>query len=89
VPAAGRRSRRLLDLQDPTNLKIRTRVLIEQGTSDTTVIPLFTDDLAKQLRGRGTPLTYNKVAGADHGAIVGGAGATDGTQYIEKVLPRG
>jgi pimeloyl-ACP methyl ester carboxylesterase len=81
--------RRLLDLQDPTNLKIRTRVLIEQGTSDTTVIPLFTDDLAKQLRGRGTPLTYNKVAGADHGAIVGGAGATDGTQYIEKVLPRG
>ncbi|WP_051222248.1 lipase family protein [Conexibacter woesei] len=79
--------RRLLDAQDPTNLRIASRVRIEQGSADTTVIPLFTDDLAKTLTGRGTPLTYNKVAGIDHAGITSGAGATDGTKYIEKWMP--
>lgn len=81
--------RNLLDKQDPTNLKIKTPVVIEQGTADTTVIPIFTDDLAKQLKARGTKLTYNKVNGVDHAGITSGTGATQGTKAIEKALPRG
>jgi fermentation-respiration switch protein FrsA (DUF1100 family) len=81
--------RRLLDVQDPTNLTIRTPVAIEQGTADTTVFPTFTDDLAKRLAARGTRLTYNKVTGVDHAGITAGAGATAGTKYIEKLLRRG
>jgi dienelactone hydrolase len=76
-----------LDQQDPTNLTIKTRVRIEQGSADTTVIPVFTDDLARQLTTRGTPLTYNKVTGIDHAGITSGAGATDATNYIKKLLP--
>jgi pimeloyl-ACP methyl ester carboxylesterase len=81
--------RKLLDAQDPTNLTIRSRVLIEQGAADTTVIPLFTDDLAKQLAARKTPLTYNKVPGVDHAGITAKAGAADATKFIKKVLGRG
>jgi dienelactone hydrolase len=76
-----------LAAQDPTNLRIASRVRVEQGSADTTVIPLFTDDLARQLTARGTPLTYNKVAGVDHAGITSGAGATDATRYIETLLP--
>jgi pimeloyl-ACP methyl ester carboxylesterase len=79
--------RPFLDAQDPTHLRIPGRVRIEQGTADTTVIPVFTDDLAKQLAARGTTLTYNKVDGIDHAGITSGAGATDATNYIKKLLP--
>jgi pimeloyl-ACP methyl ester carboxylesterase len=77
---------RLLAAQDPTDLTIRTPVAIEQGTADTTVLPLFTDDLARKLAARGTKLTYNKVTGVDHAGITAGAGATAGIKYIEKLL---
>jgi predicted esterase len=79
--------RNLLARQDPTDLTIRTPVVIEQGTADTTVIPMFTDALARQLRTRGTRLTYNKVNGIDHAGITAGAGATQATNSIRKALP--
>jgi alpha-beta hydrolase superfamily lysophospholipase len=59
-----------LDAQDPSHLKISTPVLIEQGTADTTVLPLFTDQLDKELRANGVKLTYKKYAGVDHGGVV-------------------
>jgi pimeloyl-ACP methyl ester carboxylesterase len=78
---------RLLDLNDPSHLTIRSPVLIEQGTADTTVIPLFTDQLATELRrnGTGARLTYRRVEGADHGGIVA-AGAKPATAWIEQRL---
>lgn len=78
---------RLLDLNDPSHLTIRTPVLIEQGAADTTVIPLFTDQLASDLRRNGTAdqLYYRRFDGVDHGGIVV-AGAKPATTWIGERL---
>jgi dienelactone hydrolase len=78
---------RLLDLNDPSHLKITTPVLLEQGAADTTVIPLFTDQLASELRrnGTGSRLYYRRIDGVDHGGIVV-AGAKPATQWIQERL---
>jgi pimeloyl-ACP methyl ester carboxylesterase len=77
---------KLLDVQDPSHLKIKTPVLIEQGSADSTVIPLFTDALVNELKTNGTKsLTYTKVTGADHAGIVT-AGAKSATAWIAKRL---
>jgi PDZ domain-containing protein len=45
-------------------------VQIEQGTADATVLPLFTDQLDKELIANGVKLTYKKYPGVDHGGVV-------------------
>jgi pimeloyl-ACP methyl ester carboxylesterase len=77
---------KLLDAQDPSHLKITTPLLIEQGTADTTVLPLFTDQLPKELKANGgKDLTYTRVPGVDHGGIVTAA-AKNATSWIAKRL---
>jgi pimeloyl-ACP methyl ester carboxylesterase len=77
---------KLLDVQDPSHLKIRTPLLIDQGTTDTTVLPLFTDQLASELTDNGTKaLTYKQYPGVDHAGIVTAA-AKDATTWIAKRL---
>jgi pimeloyl-ACP methyl ester carboxylesterase len=77
---------KLLDAQDPSHLKIRTPLLIEQGAADTTVFPQFTDTLATELKANGAKqFTYTKVPGATHGGIVVAA-AKDATTWIGKRL---
>jgi hypothetical protein len=53
-------------------------VRVEQGDADTTVFPVYTDQLVDALRGRGAPVTYDKIPGASHGGSVlkGGTSAT-------------
>ncbi|HEY6760715.1 MAG TPA: lipase family protein [Baekduia sp.] len=88
-PADLAKLRRLLGANDPSHLKITTPLLIEQGLADQTVVPLFTTQLATELRTNGaTRLTYNQVAGVDHAGITAGAGATAATKFIEKTLKR-
>jgi hypothetical protein len=70
-----------LDESDPENLKIKSPLDIEQGASDTTVFPGLTDDLVKQLRGRGAKIDYKKYAGVSHGGVVVSA-ADHATKYI-------
>ncbi len=71
---------KLLDRNDPSHLKIRTPVLLEQGLADSTVIPLFTDQLASELRRNATEdrLFYRRFDGVDHAGVVikGGPAAT-------------
>jgi pimeloyl-ACP methyl ester carboxylesterase len=77
---------KLLDVQDPSHLKIKTPLLIDQGSADTTVIPLFTDQLAGELTTNGNKsLTYTRYPGADHVGIVTAA-AKDATAWIAKRL---
>jgi pimeloyl-ACP methyl ester carboxylesterase len=57
---------RALDAQEPSHLKGHTPVLIEQGTRDTAVLPVFTDALARELRANGVRLAYKKYPGLDH-----------------------
>jgi pimeloyl-ACP methyl ester carboxylesterase len=75
---------KLLDAQDPSHLKIKTPLLIDQGASDTTVLPLFTDQLAGELIKNGAkPVTYTKYSGVDHAGIVTAA-AKEATGWIAK-----
>jgi pimeloyl-ACP methyl ester carboxylesterase len=77
---------KLLDAQDPSHLKITTPLLIDQGSADSTVIPIFTDQLATELTKNGNKgLTYKKYPGVDHGGIVTAA-AKDATAWIAQRL---
>jgi pimeloyl-ACP methyl ester carboxylesterase len=71
-----------LDVQDPSHLKIRTPLRIEQGAADTTVIPLFTDGLAHELKTNGGKPSYRKYPGVDHAGIVVAA-AKDATAWMK------
>lgn len=73
---------KLLDVQDPSHLKITTPLLIDQGTTDTTVLPIFTDQLTGELTKNGAKrLTYKQYPGVDHAGIVTAA-AKDATAWI-------
>jgi acetyl esterase/lipase len=83
-----------LQANDPAILLFRSSpVRIEQGASDTTVIPAFTDLLVKDLKGRAKQvkardvITYKKYPGVDHGGIVTAA-AKDATAFIKKAFAR-
>jgi len=77
----------LAQLDDPEDLRIRTPVRVQQGTSDTTVFKAFTDPLVADYRKRGNPVTYLTYEGVDHGGIVTNAkSANDATKYIRKRL---
>ena len=60
---------RFLDTQDPSHLKTPTPVLIEQGTGDTIVLPVFTDALARELRAAGAKVTYKRYPGLGHAGV--------------------
>lgn len=77
---------KLLDLNDPSHLKIKTPILVEQGTADTTVLPLFTDTLVGELKDNGAKsVTYTKLKGTDHAGATN-AGASSASAWIAKRL---
>jgi pimeloyl-ACP methyl ester carboxylesterase len=74
-----------LATNDPEALAIKTPVLIEQGKADTTVFPVFTDQLDQEYAQRGVKLTYKTYDGLDHGKVVSAAKPqADATAYIKK-----
>ena len=77
------------DLQknDPGELKIGAPVLLEQGSSDTTVFPSFTAALAKSLAGVGDTVTEHTYAGATHGTVLTAAQA-DQAAFLKKRFGR-
>jgi dienelactone hydrolase len=74
-----------LDASDPENLKIKSSLAIEQGEADTTVLPGLTDQLVKELRGRGAKIDYKTYKNVGHGAIVVSA-ADHATKYLKRRL---
>ena len=80
-------SARAADKSDPENLKLilADSVDVEQGKQDTTVQPGLTDDLVKQLRGRGAKVVYRKYDNTTHGQVVASA-ANHATSYIKQHL---
>jgi dienelactone hydrolase len=60
---------RFLDTQDSSHLKIHTPLLIEQGTRDPIVLPVYTDLLAHELRTAGARLTYRRYPGLGHAGV--------------------
>ncbi len=77
------------DLQknDPGELKIGAPVLLEQGSSDTTVLPPFTAALAKSLAGVGDTVTEHTFAGATHSTVLTAAQA-DQAAFLKKRFGR-
>jgi pimeloyl-ACP methyl ester carboxylesterase len=73
---------RAVDKTDPENLTIKSPLDVEQGKQDTTVFPSLTDDLVKQLRGRGGKIVYRKYD-TNHGGVVFSA-ADHATKYIKQ-----
>jgi predicted esterase len=61
-------------------------ILIAQGTSDTTVFPIYTDQLKDELVHAGDQVTYNKYPGVDHGGVVT-AGEPDALAFFQQLLP--
>jgi pimeloyl-ACP methyl ester carboxylesterase len=77
------------DLQknDPSELRIGAPVLLEQGSSDTTVLPPFTAALAKSLAGVGDTVTEHTYTGATHGTVLTAAQA-DQAAFLKKRFVR-
>ncbi len=72
-----------LGTNDPENLQITTPVLVEQGTADQTVLPLFTDELVKQYLAKKISVNYVKYVGFTHTDVVTKRAAQiDATAYI-------
>ncbi len=76
-----------LNANDPEGLKIPGKVLIEQGKADTTVFPIFTDQLNTDLKKNGVKVTYKTYDGVDHrGAVDDKAPSKDATKWIGKAF---
>jgi predicted esterase len=70
------------------NPAVRTAapILIPQGESDTTVFPVFTNQLKDELIGLGDQVTYKTYPGTDHVGVVSAAEA-DALAFFEQMLP--
>ena len=70
------------------NPLVRTaaRILIAQGSADTTVFPVYTDQLKDELVSAGDQVTYNKYPGANHVGVVN-SGEADAMAFFQQMLP--
>jgi len=76
----------LLKANDPAILtRIKTPLRIEQGAADTTVFPVYTDQLVKDLVKNGNTVTSKSYPGVDHAGVVNAA-AADATTWIAQRL---
>jgi pimeloyl-ACP methyl ester carboxylesterase len=74
-----------INATDPDELRIRTPIEIEQGASDTTVLPTFTEQLRDGYKQLGNPVTYTSYPGVTHGGVVDAA-AKNSTKFLSKRL---
>jgi pimeloyl-ACP methyl ester carboxylesterase len=77
-----------LALNDPDNLKIKGKVLIEQGLADTTVLPPFDQELSQELAHDGAKVTYHTYPGATHSGVLTAA-AKDATAFLRAHFGKG
>jgi acetyl esterase/lipase len=70
---------------DPEHLGISTPVRIEQGTSDTTVFPVFTGKLVDAYKAAKVPVSYRTYPNVTHGGVVTAA-AQDATSFLKLKL---
>jgi dienelactone hydrolase len=76
---------RVLETMNPA-VKIKGPVLLAQGTSDATAIPMYTDALNGELESKGDYVTYRKYEGVDHGGIVDAA-QPEALAFFKRRLP--
>jgi pimeloyl-ACP methyl ester carboxylesterase len=61
--------RAVIAANDPEDLTIKVPLLIAQGTADTTVFPVFTEQTVDDLRSRGGDVVYKTYEGVNHTSI--------------------
>jgi predicted esterase len=61
-------------------------ILIPQGEADTTVFPIYTNQLKNELIGLGNNITYKTYPGVNHVGVVT-AGAADALAFFQQMLP--
>jgi pimeloyl-ACP methyl ester carboxylesterase len=77
----------VLAVNDPTDLKVVTPLLVEQGRNDTTVFPAFTQAMVDGLRKRGAKVTLSLHDNVDHTTVATGEVPQDETlKWISKRL---
>src|SRR4051812_9872311 len=74
-----------LSANDPEDLTIHVPLQIAQGSADTTVTPVLTDQTVASLTSRGTRVIYMKYPGVDHVHIPSAARAADDA-FIRRLL---
>jgi pimeloyl-ACP methyl ester carboxylesterase len=67
-------------------VKTSAPILIPQGQADTTVFPVFTNQLKDELIGTGDQVTYKTYPGIDHVGVVT-AGEADALAFFQAQLP--
>lgn len=67
-------------------VKTAAPIMIAQGTADTTVFPVYTDQLKNELVNAGDQVTYNKYPGVNHVGVVT-SGAPDALAFFQQMLP--
>ena len=78
----------LLDVLRANNPAVATKapILMLQGTADSTVFPIYTDQLNDELIALGDQVTYSKYDGVDHVGITAAAEA-EALAFMESRLP--
>jgi pimeloyl-ACP methyl ester carboxylesterase len=71
---------------DPTDLRVKTPLLVQQGTADTTVFQNFTTAMVAGLRKRGAKVTYKTYQDVDHTFIAFGVPQDDVFAWTVKRL---
>jgi len=67
-------------------VKSAAPILVAQGTSDTTVIPIFTNQLNVELTNAGNQVAYKTYPGITHGGVVTAA-EPDALAFFRQQLP--
>lgn len=77
---------RALADNDPTDLRVTSPLLVEQGEDDTTVFPNFTRAMVEGLRERGGKVTYKLHDSVDHTTVVLGEPQDEAFSWTVKRL---
>jgi acetyl esterase/lipase len=71
---------------DPTDLRVKSPLLVLQGTADATVLPNFTTTMVAGLRKRDAKVTYKTYQDVDHTLIAFGVPQDDAFAWVVKRL---
>lgn len=77
---------KVLAQNDPTDLRVTTPLLVEQGAADTTVFPTFTEAMIAGLRKRGAKVTYKLHENIDHTTVAFGEPQDEAFAWVVKRL---
>ncbi len=89
--AGGALPKRVIDIaraNDPSDLRLRAPLLVEQGQNDTTVLPGLTTIMVEDLAERGAKVTYKLHENVDHASVAFNQPQDETFAYVSKRLKK-